>query len=242
MIPLKEDILEAALNRLPSQFQGKEVISKLIDVYISKVEEVDEDLHYLLNNRGVYDAIGALLDQIGNLVGVPRNGQNDDVYRNNILAKIAINNGEGTPDDVLLALKSVTQGSVVKLWEHFPATSYVMTDGDVTPIKTVAQIKESSPAGVNLRLIHNKNGSCNIPVDITNLGIEPNGYWLPEFNDGPIVTGTDLRTDLLEINSSGTSNMTINSLSQGRLLLDYFETSEFYQGILPEIYPSLGAS
>lgn len=243
MIPIPEEIVEVGLNRLTSQFQDKEKLNKILEIYLEGIKEVDSEFEYLLNERGVFVAVGDRLNQIGDLVGEERLGRGDEEYREAILARITVNNGEATPNDVLLALKFLTGADKVNIWEHWPACIYLMSDGDVSQ-NTLRYVKDTCPAGVNAtRLIHNEFGECYIPLEVVALSDGTHftadvSKWLPEYNEEPELVFGDVETSLLEINSNfEVSNMTITEQTNtGRMLLSQRDSYFKSQGILPEVY------
>ncbi len=74
---------------------------KLIAIYISQIQELEQVFFQLINERTLAAAAGVQLAGIGSIVGEERNGRNDTVYRRAIEARILINLSNGTLEDVL---------------------------------------------------------------------------------------------------------------------------------------------
>lgn len=65
-------LIDEALSRLPSQWQGAPNFSNLIrSLLVAKVDSQDV-LAYLLTQRWIGNAVGVWLDEVGEIVGMPR--------------------------------------------------------------------------------------------------------------------------------------------------------------------------
>jgi hypothetical protein len=174
MIPQDEDIVERGLIRLASQFQDKPIIESFLKVYLEKLEEVEQGFLQLLNERGISSAIGNQLDLIGKIVGESRLGRDDETYRDALYLRIFINNSEGTPEDVLAALKLITQATYVNMWEHYPASVHLLTNGTSIPNNLAETLKNVVPAAVSLpRIILDPYEDTFIPCELDDLAEAP---------------------------------------------------------------------
>lgn len=158
-IPVSVDYTAEGLNRLLFQFQGKPKLGSLLGAYLRALEATQEDLLYLLNNRGLEVASGAFLDQLGTLVGVDRAGDGDSAYRDAIRVAILINNSEGTPKQVLRILKDYTNAGTVRMFEHYPANVHLVTDGPSNLEKLFSIMRRVLPAAVTDTAIMVNDGS-----------------------------------------------------------------------------------
>lgn len=147
-IPSKIDHVEKGLSRLLSQFKDKPVIQAFLSSYLSQLDTIQEDTFYLLNNRGIDNAEGVFLDNLGKLVGESRLGRNDEDYRKAILARIYINNSDGTPINLIEILKTITKTEDVKYFEHYPANVHMSSNG--VDLEEAAKLMPSvAPAGAS---------------------------------------------------------------------------------------------
>ena len=62
------------------------------------------------------------------IVGVPRLGRSDDVYRLVIKVKGGVNNSEGNIEDIITIWKLVTNATEVELVEYEPATIEIQSN------------------------------------------------------------------------------------------------------------------
>ena len=77
MIKLNEfqdiDYLNEARSRVTDQFKGKPTFDKYLDLLIRGSTEIQSTLKDLQQLRSVDTAVGVQLDNIGEIVGIPRN-------------------------------------------------------------------------------------------------------------------------------------------------------------------------
>lgn len=153
MIPVNEDLSEIGLNLLLYQFSDKTNITKILEQYLKGLHEVQQDLFTLVDNFNIEDAVGIYLDYLGKLVGERREGDNDDDYRKRIKIRLLINNSKGTPNELLEILSQLTETDNVRIWEHFPVSTLLYTDGNNATVKTLKALKDSSPITSNTVLV-----------------------------------------------------------------------------------------
>ena len=101
-----------------------------------------EDAYWdLLTLTDVYNAFGATLDQIGNLVGQPRNGLLDDAYQRYIVAKIAANKSDGLLEDLIgIAILIVHDSAAVIVADTRGTGSLSLRVSGVTSTDEIANI------------------------------------------------------------------------------------------------------
>ena len=93
------------------------VVGALLDRY----QLIEDLLHQILLLSWLEDAVGVLLDEIGDLVGQPRNGgaypngEADAVYRRRIGARIVANSSGGTVEDVIQVCQAWLGTNCVKV-------------------------------------------------------------------------------------------------------------------------------
>lgn len=99
--PTRRDHAAEAYGRLLHQFKDKPNLVALLAIFMRQFDELEAAIYALLVERTIYAAVGAQLDQIGAVVGQPRNGMDDDTYRRYILARVAANNSDGLVEDLI---------------------------------------------------------------------------------------------------------------------------------------------
>lgn len=198
-----------SLDLLLSQYSSSEDLKKLIKIFIEEIQELNNPINTLLNNRSIFTSIGIQLDKIGELLGEPRFGRDDDSYRNALLFRIFLNTAPATPETILRAAKFITNSTQTFYWDNYPASYQIFVNG--------LKIFEFGSATINDVLL-----GLN---DTTNLSLENNddfeirtalsgGESLPLFlkSLSPAATGT--------INVSYSLGKNVFSFSGAQLITD----------------------
>jgi hypothetical protein len=110
-----------AVANLVEQYKGKPKMAATLEAFVQQVQDLEDALFELLNERDLDTAVGAQLDTLGDIVGEGRLGRNDVDYRIAIRGRILVNLSEGTPVDLIHLLEVLGEGSSVILTEYFPA-------------------------------------------------------------------------------------------------------------------------
>lgn len=156
------DHQQQGIKRLISQYKEKASIESLLNTYFVQIKELENLFFDLLNNRNIQSAIGLQLDNLGTILGEPRNGTTDDIYRVLLLTRITRNNSEGTPED-LIGIFNTIMGAVFSIYyEIFPAefNLIAVNPTPIIPISSLRSILEQAkPAGVDLVTISQTGGS-----------------------------------------------------------------------------------
>ena len=135
--------------RLLHQFRGKENIEALLTAFLDEVQAIETALVDCLLLRTITDAEGEQLDLIGRVIGLERNGLDDEKYRLNLIARVAINIGSGTPEELLRLASLLTYGEECRVVERAPAGVAIICDARVDEGDTVAtMLHQAKPAGV----------------------------------------------------------------------------------------------
>ena len=124
------DHVTDGLSRLLTQYKGKTRMEAVLTAYLEQVQELETAFFELLELRFLDTVVGVPLDVAGKILGEPRNGRVDELYRVALKARALINYSEGTPEnllEVLLALLS-GQGNPVTQWVQDYDMEDVATD------------------------------------------------------------------------------------------------------------------
>lgn len=97
-----------ALERLLEQYKGKPKLEAVISSYIAEIQALENAASTMPDAMYLPDAEGAQLDVIGRLVGEPREGRADDLFKLWIAARILINASTGTRNEIIRCLRAVT--------------------------------------------------------------------------------------------------------------------------------------
>ena len=114
------------------------VTSYTTAIVTTQHQELEQALQDLLFYRQLANAYGQHLDNIGEIVGQPRSGLDDNTYRLYIQAKIAVNLSSGTVEDVLSVFELVLPGVLVTLKNYYPAAFILYVDGQITAVQATA--------------------------------------------------------------------------------------------------------
>lgn len=147
-------------ERILQQFRSSTNIKALIKGLMDPVKSTQEDLLHLTQNLNLETAEGFFLDNIGNLVGVLREGRDDDDYRDAIKLGVVLNNSSGTLPEVSQLVKSFSGSSSVRTFEHETGMVIFAVDSDNYIDELPNIVRQALPLGVDCHiLINNGNGS-----------------------------------------------------------------------------------
>lgn len=142
-----------AFDRLPEQYRDNPRMVAYARIFGAQAQDLEDAFYDILENAGLAAAFGPILDQIGEIVGQPRNGLIDQKYRVRIFAKIGQNVSKGTAEDLIAIFKALMQADRVYYNDLFPAGAYLTAIG-TDPVGTIAEIRDalenSKPAGVKM--------------------------------------------------------------------------------------------
>lgn len=128
------DHVDRALDRLRQQFRDQPNIEAWLRVLVAPVQDLEQAMYEVLVGRGVETAVGVQLDAIGTIVGQPRNGRSDEVYRAFIRARIATNKSNGTIENVLNVTTLVLDDEDVTLNLHNSGPGWLLLKLEDAPV------------------------------------------------------------------------------------------------------------
>lgn len=149
---LNLDYCGQAIGRLIEQYEDKEDLKKYLCILTQPFQELELVFGDLLQFRSIDTAAGVQLDLLGDIVGADRNGLSDAQYRDLIRFQAAINFSSGEAESVITATKELTESTLVKYAELFPARIVLTIDGANINASTIRLLEQSAPAGVALEL------------------------------------------------------------------------------------------
>lgn len=135
-LPEPEDHLQAILSYNLEQYKESKVLSSLTKALVTQLQRVEDTFLDLQLKRFIPTAFGYTLDLIGSIVGSLRNFKNDNDYRTAIFIKALINNGGGTPEDIISAIRIFYAPKKIEYSEVYPAnfSLFVQTDYIIPPV------------------------------------------------------------------------------------------------------------
>lgn len=136
-----------AISRLTTQFKDKVNIQAIVSILCDELDELEAAYFQLLNNRALDAAVGQNLDNLGDVLGLPRGGRGDDEYRADLRVQIAINTSNGTYSN-FLQLAKIALDRDITVDEIFPAGLRVTVEGDAPDALAVRSLRRLAPVTV----------------------------------------------------------------------------------------------
>ena len=168
MAIVPENYLEDALSRLLQQFKEKDNITNLLKAYLDSLQITSQSLADFANQNNLQDAVGAMLDVLGKVVGESRKGRTDESYRLAIQNRIVVNNSEGTPNQLLEILQLLSPTSTDnKIFEHFPLSLNFYIKGGTITKSAVNTLFNASPITTErVGVYHDVDDDAWIPSEL----------------------------------------------------------------------------
>lgn len=143
-----------ALARLIERLKGQPRIAAIIEAFSAQTQGQEDAGWQLKVSRWVSSAVGAQLDGIGEIVGEPRSGKSDDVYRTYLTARILVNLSSGTADELLALALLLTSTGASTLHEHYPAALLIDIGHESLDLTDplLAILAQAKVGGVRLQL------------------------------------------------------------------------------------------
>lgn len=134
-------------------------IEAVLGSYTARVQEIEDALWSLLTMT-LDDAVGAHLDQLGELLGQGRAGLDDTLYRALLRATTLAIGSSGTGDRLAQILIILGTNTAFDLRELFPASLLVapFAAPDIPAPVTLAMVKRSAAAGVRVQVVDVPSG------------------------------------------------------------------------------------
>lgn len=160
---------QQAQERLLEQDQHRPKLSGFLSSIIDPLQEIENESAELKRKRWLDEAEGLQLDHLGEMAGEERSNRCDEEYRTAIYARIFINRGGGTPEDIIAALNLVYKPESLKYSELYPASFKVYVQG-YDRLGGIKKFVESiKPIGVNAVITHLRESK---PFTFSNCSIE----------------------------------------------------------------------
>lgn len=178
-----------AVDRLPEQYREKPKLSALVRAYGTQAQALEDVFYEMIEANNLFDAVGAELDQIGDIVVQPREGRSDQRYLVRILAKIGQNVSKGTGPELIRIFKLLMQATRVYFNPLYPA-GFSITAIGYDPVGTSVEVHAAMDlsrmggVGIDFIAVAPAVGSFSFFGDP-----DPDGEGFGDYND-PEVGGT----------------------------------------------------
>lgn len=143
-----------AKDYLLEQYKNKPNINGLLTAIIDPLQDIENKLYEIYRNYSLDEASSYYLDRIGAIIGESRDYRDDHEYKLAILVRIISNNGGGTPEEIILILRSIYSIDSIHYSESGSAYFQIC-------IKAA-----SKPKGINQLLYRLKPAAVAIPAII----------------------------------------------------------------------------
>jgi hypothetical protein len=138
-----------ALSRLTGQFESSPKLKALIQAIVAPLTLLETTADQLMSERWIDTAVGLQLDGAGSIVGEPRQGRDDETYREAIRFRVFVNISQATPGDLINGLRMLTVPTDMQYLAVYPATALLFTDGYFVDSVTAETMFDLYPAGVS---------------------------------------------------------------------------------------------
>jgi hypothetical protein len=177
------NLIDEAESLLLHQFSQSPKLKALLRALVAPFHDVDEQVHKLHHGGYIDNAKGASLGVIGNIVGQSRLGMKDEDYRPWIKVAICLNNGCGTPENVLAILRILFDKTppirleefapndvIVTFFEHpkFPLPTLFAIVRSAMPVNTKCQfVRAESTAAIGVHMLEMNDPLPPFRLDFT---------------------------------------------------------------------------
>jgi uncharacterized protein DUF2612 len=102
-------------GRIYQQFKGKPKILAWVDMIARQAQDLEDAFQALFTLVNIDDSFGAQLDNLGRVLGQPRNGVADSVYRLYLRARIVAEKSGGRSEDIYRVFAALFPGAPLYL-------------------------------------------------------------------------------------------------------------------------------
>lgn len=121
LAPFIPDHVEIALSQLLQQYKGKPRIEGVLAALVQQIQDLEDAIYPLNQYRQLAYAVGEQLDGLGEIIGLARNGMDDDTYRLFLIGTIAKNYSDTTITTIDTILALLLEPEFLLIFETFPA-------------------------------------------------------------------------------------------------------------------------
>ena len=152
-ISLITNIVDRARARMLEQFKTDCApnLDNLLSIFMQEVQELENQVGLLFEERNVTDAEGAQLDIIGSIVGIDREGRSDTEYRDAIQVQIQVNNTGGQEASIAALLGVLTAATIIDIREVFPAGLDIFINSSELSLNTIQSLRKAVAATVSIQ-------------------------------------------------------------------------------------------
>lgn len=182
------DYCGAGKKLLLEEFKNKPRMEAFLCKLLDQVTQVEAALWDLFTLRGLEEATGTQLDGIGTIVGEPRRGRLDDIYRVFLRVRIMVNASDGKIEQLYdIVRTALGEDSIVRIQTgNTRITVNVDSDIDpIAPIDLMLILREAKGGGIAIQLVYTFSPDASTLTfdDDTTPGPEDNAQGLGSTTD-----------------------------------------------------------
>lgn len=125
---------EQALDRLITQYKGNLDFIAVVTAFTEQIQEIEDSFTDFYSRLNINSIRGQNLDNLGTIIGIARQGFDDNVYRTLLWAKLFSNISNGTANEIINIFKVLTNSSEIDFFEIQPATIQIQGNADLDPL------------------------------------------------------------------------------------------------------------
>jgi len=149
---IAKDYVEEGIGRLSDNL-SKEDIKKFLSIFLEELQEIEDAMVDLAQQKSIDIAEGVWLDYIGQVLGIERQGLDDPAYRKRLKFKVSVNTADGTPNIISDIVRQYTESSEVEIYRSGTAFFSLYFNGkENTGSDLYGLMLDITPAGVNFTL------------------------------------------------------------------------------------------
>lgn len=127
----KNDDYKEFIKLLTQQYQTKENFTGILESAADEANEIESAIFEVRDEYYLSTAVGVQLDNIGDILGLTRDGRDDESYRTLLEIKAEINLSAGTPESLIKTASAIYNAENVEYTPLYPAKVQLWTDGDI---------------------------------------------------------------------------------------------------------------
>jgi hypothetical protein len=151
------DTAQEAIDRLIQQYKQPN-LEALVGVLAYPCQDLEDALNQLYDSQWLNTSTGQQLDNLGALVGRPRNGLTDDIYRLFLQAQILVNKSSGGPEEIYSVFSLIVPAGTTLALQYYAPASFTLTLTGAIPANTVTVFTQILSAlrgaGINGQLVY----------------------------------------------------------------------------------------
>ena len=150
------DHVARAIGVLISALRDKARFTRVVDIFVRPLQELEDVFWDLYANRRLSNATGVNLDVIGKIVKEARAGLSDNDYRAVLRVKGRVLRSLGTADDLIEITQLMLQSTAFTYAEFYPGSVLITVIG--TPVFSISLLSKflrmAKAAGIRLDVAH----------------------------------------------------------------------------------------